>query len=250
MGSTPVFSTPDPILMPEALLDILFPPVCPLCEEHLAEGPLCRDCRAGFSEAAITGTVCNLCGEPFSAGNTAPHACGRCLDSRPAFERARSVYHFEGAVLEAIHRFKYEWRMGLDGAISELVLEKVSSGGLGGADLVMPVPLHPSRLRERGFNQSLLVARKISRALGIGLDRVSLTRHRRTEAQVGLKPAEREKNVKGAFALKDPGAVRGRKVLLIDDVYTTGATVRECSKVLKKAGAEVEVLTIARAVRS
>lgn len=115
--------------------------------------------------------------------------------------------------------------------------------------LVVPIPLHRTRLRERGFNQSLLLAKEIGTVWGIPIDYINLQRIRPTEPQINLKGKERIRNVKGAFAVKGEKAFKGKRVLLIDDVYTTGATVSECSKVLKKARAErVDVLTLARVV--
>jgi len=115
--------------------------------------------------------------------------------------------------------------------------------------MIMAVPLHPKRLREREFNQSILLAREISKALKLPLILNNLQRIRWTRPQIELKGKERLMNVKGAFTLRDPKEVKGKSILLIDDVYTTGATVQECSKVLKKAGAEkIYVLTLARVV--
>jgi ComF family protein len=112
------------------------------------------------------------------------------------------------------------------------------------ADLVAPVPLHPKRLRARGFNQALLLARGLS---DTPVAREALTRVRHTAPQVGLNPKERRENVKGAFAVPEPAGVKGKNVLLLDDLYTTGATVRECARVLRRAGAHrVDVLTVAR----
>lgn len=117
-------------------------------------------------------------------------------------------------------------------------------------DLVLPVPLHKKRLRERGFNQSVVLARRVARTLGVAIDVSVLTRTRQTCSQVGLGREERRRNVAGAFALGRPDILRGRSVLLVDDVMTTGATVMECSRVLGRAGAVVAVVTLARALPS
>jgi ComF family protein len=121
--------------------------------------------------------------------------------------------------------------------------------GTNGFDAVIPVPLHKDRLKKRGFNQSLLLAREVARGFRIEVDYKSLKRTLPTRPQVDLKTDERRKNVRGAFEVKRAERVCGRRVVLVDDVFTTGATVRECSKVLKKAGARVYVLTLARVVR-
>lgn len=115
--------------------------------------------------------------------------------------------------------------------------------------LIMPVPLHPKRLRERGFNQSVILAREISERFRISLDFMTLVRHQYTEAQISLGKKEREVNVRGVFSVTDSGKVKGQKIILVDDVYTSGSTVKECARVLMKSRADrVAVLTLARAV--
>ena len=153
--------------------------------------------------------------------------------------------------MEAVCSFKYRGAFSLTSPLTK-ELVRAARPLLSEGFIVMPVPLHGARLRERGYNQSLLLARGLVRALSefsLELDFLTLKRTRLTRPQAELDKAERTGNVKGAFELTAPSLVRGRDVLLIDDVYTTGATVAECSKVLKKAGARVSVLTLARAVR-
>lgn len=165
----------------------------------------------------------------------------------PAFESAVSLYAFEGPVREAVHLLKYGRRTMLAPALGALL-----AGGAGpsvrGADLVVPVPLQLRRLRQRGFNQSLLLARALSERLGAPIDARVLRRVRGTRPQVGLHASQRAENVRGAFIVSGRG-LEGRDVLLVDDVYTTGATARECAAALARAGARVRVLTLARAVR-
>lgn len=115
--------------------------------------------------------------------------------------------------------------------------------------MVLPVPLYKKRLRERGFNQSALLGKYVAKRLGVPLNLYSLARNRDTRPQVGLSAKERKKNIRNAFEIKEEGVIKGRRVLLIDDVFTTGATTRECSKVLKKAGVqEVFVITLSHGV--
>ena len=157
---------------------------------------------------------------------------------------------FDGVARELIHRFKYDRRVHLARPLSLLTQEPLTSYASSlGVDLLIPVPLHRRRLRERGFNQAVLLGRPLSKTWGIPLVADNLKRIRWTEPQVTLSASEREANVRGAFALADPAAVHGRKVILLDDVFTTGSTVAECSRVLRQAGAEgVYVITVARAV--
>lgn len=232
--------------MLSSLLDIIFPPVCPLCEDGLADGLLCQNCRASFDDTRITGPVCKTCGIPFQ-GAGEDHLCGECLTGKIPFIEARSIFKYEGAVAEAVQRFKYAGKDILGAPLGKML----AAGSLFSEriDIIIPVPLHKRRLRMRGFNQSLLLAKEAGRTLSVKVDYLNLKRIRHTEQQTRLKPEEREKNVSGAFALKDPEKVKAKNILLIDDVYTTGATIRECSKVLKKAGANPFILTLARAVK-
>lgn len=157
----------------------------------------------------------------------------------------RSAYYYEGRLLEAIHRFKYGGDMALLKPLGLLLLDGVKVLGEM-PDAIVPVPLHRKRLKERGFNQSLLLARELSRELSIGVDYLNLKRTLHTHPQINLKAKERRQNVRGAFEAVNPSRLRGRRILLVDDVFTTGATVRECAKALKKTGAEVFVATLAR----
>ena len=157
------------------------------------------------------------------------------------FGWARGVLVYDDATAKAIHRFKY----GHDTTYSRPLGSMMADYTLEGFDLIIPVPLHIKRLRERGFNQSLLLANAIGKRQGIPVDPYILKRTRWTEPQVNLTGLERKVNVKGAFEVC--GDVRGKRILIVDDVYTTGATVSECSKALKRSGAkEVCVLTLSR----
>lgn len=233
--------------MLNSVLDMLFPPVCPLCEEAvIAEGPLCPACSAGFSEHRVESPFCGVCGVPFLHSPGPGHRCGECQTEGRPFVEARSAYVYGAGVDAAVKAFKYGGRSMLSEALGEMLLGASASLSVK-PEVVMPVPLHKNRLRKRGFNQSLLLARFLSKRLSIRLDYSSLRRVRHTEHQTGLKPDEREKNVAGAFALVAGADLSGRRVLLVDDVYTTGATIKECSKVLKRAGSEVYAITLARA---
>ncbi len=165
----------------------------------------------------------------------------------PFFDRARAVGAYDGSLRTAIHRFKYDNRSLLAEPLGALLAE---SGRQilqrERYDIIMPVPLHERRVRQRGFNQSLFLARQVGERWGIALEAEGLKRSRWTDPQTMLPEKVRLKNVRGAFTYRGPG-VMYKEVLLIDDVYTSGSTVNECAKVLKKQGAGiVDVLTLAR----
>ena len=162
---------------------------------------------------------------------------------------ARSLGIYEGALLDAIHLFKYHGKISVGEALGRMMAQTpYDSLAIGDYSLIIPVPLHPKRLRERGFNQSLVLARQVSKRFSIPLDFLALRRTLHTEAQVKLSGRKRRTNVRGAFEVKARNRIQGHKIVLIDDVYTTGSTAAECSKVLVQSGAkEVAVLTLARA---
>jgi ComF family protein len=235
-----------------AALDLLFPPVCPVCRGLAREdrhGALCGRCWDALPRLAPP--WCDLCGVPFPTFASAadPRAtaglCGPCARRRPEFTYARSAGAYQESLREALHAFKYAGKTALAAPLSELAL-RVCGGALPMApDVVVPVPLHRARERERGFNQSALLAARIARALGVRCRPRLLWRARSTAPQTDLAAAERRANVRGAFAAS-PGAA-GRHILLVDDVLTTGATAAECARALRAAGAHtVGVLTVAR----
>lgn len=165
---------------------------------------------------------------------------------------ARSACIYEGILLDAIHIFKYNGKTSLAKPLiaimtgSRYIFEKAGLS-FTGHDLVVPVPLHKKRLKERGFNQSLFLAKGLAGIYNLPVDYLNLKRIRATDPQVNLKGKDRINNVSGAFAAQDRVVFKDKRVLLIDDVYTTGATVLECSRVLKKAGAKtIDVVTLAR----
>ena len=229
-------------------IDIIYPPRCHICQKFLNTPSFCPQCLDGFSE--ITSPLCPICGRPFVSGVDYDHACEDCLRKRPFYDKAAAPYLYEGILMKAIHKFKYEEKSYLADSMGPL-FASFAEKWLENMDdcLVMPVPLHPKRLRERGFNQSLLLARYISKLPGRELDFLSLKRVRYTLPQTGLKSAERRKNVRRAFGVKDRRAVKGRTIILVDDVATTGNTLNECAKVLKKAGAKkIFCMVLARTV--
>jgi len=166
------------------------------------------------------------------------------MKTERSFSTARSAGLYEGTLLEAIHLLKYRGRTSLVRPLASILAGTIDCTGY---DIITPVPLHRRRLQERGFNQSLLLARCLAKESHLSLDYVNLRRIRATAPQTGLRGRERTSNVKRAFSVKNSVPFAGKRVLLVDDVYTTGATVTECSQALKAAGArEVGVLTLAR----
>jgi ComF family protein len=195
--------------------------------------------------------LCKRCGIPFYTELGEDHLCGRCIDSPPPFTAARAAAIFDGPVRELIHRLKYNRRVQHRLPLARLAVRRLTSFiAESGADLVIPVPLHVKRLRQRGFNQAVLLGEIAAREWELPLMRRNLRRIRWTEPQINLSLAERLANVRGAFSVSEPLLIRDKRIILVDDVYTTGSTVSECSRVLTAAGAsEVFVVTIARAMQ-
>jgi ComF family protein len=173
------------------------------------------------------------------------------MTHRKYFTMARALGAYEGSLREAIHRWKYEGKTYLTPFFAEWMEEGLNRHwGPHSLDLLIPVPLHTQRLRERGFNQALLLVKELSRRTGIPYRKTILQKKKPTIPQVNLSGTEREKGLRGAFQVIGKEELLGKSVLLVDDVYTTGATVNECSKVLLRGEAErVNVLTLAHAVK-
>ena len=231
--------------------DTIFPPQCPACSDILREQLLdifCPECRRKIK--FIDESICPVCGRPFFASAALSHICGDCLVRKPHFQVARSMAGFETIIMEAIHQFKYGHKLAVGEALGVLMANfSFPFFDCQGYDLMLPVPLHIKKLRERGFNQSLLLARQLANKWTIPVDFSLLKRQKFTLSQTGLNKKEREENIRGAFVVSDKKKVTGKKIILVDDVYTTGATLNECAKTLRKAGAvEVAVLTLARVI--
>ncbi len=208
-------------------------------------GFFCESCARDIYP--IKSPLCAVCGVPFPDGSGDDHPCFDCLSQSPGYTAARAAVEYKGTVREAIHIYKYGRLRAMQEFLGPLMAD-AAGAFFPDAEIAAAVPLHRRRLARRGFNRSRFLAKYAAQTLDIPLNLDALTRIRYTRPQVELSQAEREANVKGAFAVEGD-VFEGRRVLLVDDVYTTGATVRECAKVLKKAGAEkVYVLTVARAV--
>jgi ComF family protein len=225
------------------LLDLLYPPACVACARVLpgAQGFFCERCDLALERTPPA--HCGRCSEPgtFPAGS-----CPRCTRSPPAFARAWAPLAHAGPVARAVQRFKYEDHPELAPALARLLAEEAHAFLAAAPALLVPLPLHEARYRERRYDQAALLASELARATGRGLRLDVLRRTRATHRQVGLSEAARAENVEGAFEAGAP--LSGEDVLLVDDVFTTGATARAAAAALRSGGAgRVEVLTLARA---
>jgi ComF family protein len=230
----------------------IYPPTCAGCEQPLPSDrseSFCPDCLRTLE--LISEPYCPVCGLPHATEIPNSHLCGDCLAGVHYFDRARSTGSYRGSLREILHRFKYGGRISLARPLAHMLIAPGKHlAQLHKIDRIIPVPLHPRRLRQRGFNQASLLARRLGSALKISVDYASLKRSRWTEPQTGLSRRQRAANVRGAFRLKTVEQVRGKGILLLDDVFTTGETVNQCVRVLKRDGGarEVVVLTVARTV--
>lgn len=221
------------------LLDILMPGSCLLCGGEGKGSLLCADCESDLP--ALPSPNCPNCAIPTTYGER----CGACLKSPPAFEHAVALYAYDFPADRLIHNLKYGHQLAIAGWLGEKLARQLTNTQI---DLILPLPLHPARLRERGFNQSAELAKGIGNHLNLPVDRDNLLRLRATPPQAELPLKERHKNVRGAFECRVD--LTGRRLLLVDDVMTSGATVNECARILKLHGAsEITVAVAARALK-
>jgi competence protein ComFC len=229
---------------------LIFPSFCHLCREPLEEAGeriVCGACLAKL--ASRGGPLCPICGR-FLPGPDEGHLCARCLNEPPAFSLHRSCGAYGGTLKDVILLFKYRRYAPLSRPLARFADASVASDARlwAGADALVPVPLHPSRRRERGFNQARLLARDLAALRGLGLLDRCLVKVRNVRPQAGVRAVDRERNVVRAYAVRRPAGVREKTLILVDDVTTTGATIRECARVLKQAGAkDVKAITLAQA---
>lgn len=224
-----------------AVAEVLLPPACAACDEVLpAAGAFCEACA--HEVLPLPEVHCRRCAEP---GRFPEGCCERCRAGVP-WDVAFAPFEHEGALARAIHRFKYEDRADLSRPLGELLAATAAAPLQAMPGVLVPLPLHEARFRERRYDQAALLAVTVAARLGRPCEPGWLTRVKDTRRQVGLSELERELNVRDAFVAAP--AVAGREVLLVDDVLTTGASAREAARVLRGAGAtRVSVLTLARA---
>ena len=230
-------------------LDLLFSRTCEGCGVAMGEEPglLCWDCRADVKVVQVP--FCERCGDPVAGAASGPFECAGCRKMEPSFDWARSAVRYDGVAKTCLRRFKYNAGVWLLDDLGDWLeaLWRTCPDSAREADVVTCVPLYPKRERERGYNQAALLGHRLARRVGIPFRGGLLCRRRPTPTQTRLTAAQRVHNVKGVFSVPWPRRVAGVRVVLVDDVMTTGATVNECARALKEAGAaSVMVLTVAR----
>ncbi|MEZ5385622.1 MAG: ComF family protein [Prosthecobacter sp.] len=247
----------------EGLLDLIYPRLCCLCKVPLAPQTPRRGGKAWFCEGCEAGLplveppYCHVCGETYDGAFTKAFRCQNCGDRRLEFEFAVAACRAEEGARELIHQFKYERRLHLRAPLAALLLRTLEEPRLIRENLqdwlLVPVPLHRNRELDREFNQSWELCRRLSQWTGIPATN-ALERRHATDSQAGLDREQRLRNLRGAFGIRHPLPwqrpipMSGRSVLLVDDVFTTGATTSECARVLKREGGaeKVVVITVAR----
>lgn len=238
----------------DAGLNFFYPPVCQLCGSQRAstvEGWVCSPCwsREG-GVRFINPPFCDRCGLPYDGDITTTFECANCREMELHFRHARSAVVAAGVVLEVIHRYKYQRALWFEPFLAEL-LERRAVPELRPQewDMIIPVPLHPLKKREREFNQAERLGRCLARSTGIPLNVGILKRVEPTRTQTLLTRQERAANVRHAFAIQPHVNVTGKRVVIFDDVLTTGATTSACARVLRDAGAaDICVWTVARGI--
>jgi len=244
-------------MVAQGLFAALFPSDCRLCGlplVNISRLPVCLDCISAMQPISI-GT-CEICGEGLvgMVGRTAEgETCGECQESRPSFEKASAYGSYDGELRELIHLLKYDRVTPAANVLGEMLAEATAKLEPPQPVVIVPVPLHSSKRRQRSFNQAELIARaalKRGAVRGSALATDLLVRTRATVSQIGLTRPQRAENIRGAFRVEHRERIAGRHVLLVDDVLTTGTTASECARVLRRAGAEkVWVATVARTLK-
>ena len=231
-------------------VELIFPSRCSFCRIALGRKgqAICGDCLSRIPY--LQSPLCSCCGREFSDSSGGDHLCGSCLRQPPVYGRARAVVRYEAPVSHLLHRLKYAadtQALPVLAAVVEPFVFAALHDFQPESDRVVPVPLFPARLKKRGLNQSLLLARILFPKAVEALLVDALIRTRDTPPQTTLDAEARRKNLRAAFAVRYPETVCGRRIFLVDDVLTTGTTVAECSKALLAAGAvEICVVTVAR----
>jgi len=230
-------------------LGFLYPEICQICGEQHATargGFVCRQCWTQVR--FIRPPFCERCGLPYPGDLTAPFECANCREMKLHFCSARSAVVARGIVREAIHRYKYQRALWFEPFLADLLVREAKPVLLGVPwNFIVPVPLHSLKEREREFNQAERLAAHLSEAVNIPLNTQILRRVTPTATQTQLTREQRAANMRGAFAVRAGSSLKGARIVLVDDVFTTGATTNACARALRSAGAaEVCVWTVAR----
>ena len=232
------------------LLHTVFPMHCRTCDHALDDDPVPFFCQRCWNDITpIRSPCCHRCAHPFPSPQTLRpgYLCGACRKHPPAYDQAWTPYAYQSPLKEAIGLLKYRGKTQLAPALARLIARTTPAPT--NVDVVIAVPLHPDRLREREFNQALLLAYHLGKQWNLPVLTDVLRRTKPTPPQTSLKRRERLKNLRKCFAVAMPSAIEGKTALVVDDVFTTGTTVNECAKTLRKAGAQaVYVQTLARMV--
>lgn len=233
----------------DAGLAFFYPEVCQICESERAgpaQGYLGAKCREQI--VWLQRPFCERCGRPFEGNLTQAFECAECRENKRYFVSARSAVAASGVVLEVIHRYKYQRALWFEPFLAELMIQQAEPVLKAGSwDAIVPVPLHPLKEREREFNQAERLAAHLGKRLGIPIQKHLLKRIKPTPTQTFLNKAARQANMQGAFRMNSP--LNCQSVILIDDVFTTGATTNACARVLAEAGAgPICVWTVARGI--
>ena len=234
-----------------SVLGLIYPEICQICGAERAgkeDGFVCSTCRR--QTRFVMPPFCDRCGLPFAGEITNDFECANCRDIKLYFRSARSAVVASAVVLEVIHRYKYRRALWFEPFLADLLIQRAAPETLREKwDCIVPVPLHAAKQREREFNQAERLAARLGAATGIRIESRILKRVLPTRTQTLLSRQERAAIMRNAFALRRPVQLAGRRLLLFDDVFTTGATANACAKVLRSAGAEdVCVWTLARGV--
>jgi ComF family protein len=229
-----------------SLISSLFPPTCVLCGAPgvATRGgmDLCVGCEA---ELPHNRECCARCAIPFDSPMPVGAQCGGCLTQPPPFDLSLSAFRYEGAVVTLVAAAKFRGRLNVVRLLGRCLADRVREAGLSRPEILLPVPLHASRLRTRGYNQALEIGRVVGKELDLPIDHSCCSRIQATPPQAGLEQKARRRNVRGAFVVEGP--LPWTHIAILDDVVTTGSTVGELSRVLRKAGAtRIQVWSVAR----
>lgn len=232
---------------------LFFPSRCLVCGEPLTDNiKLCFECSSKIK--AVTKPYCIVCGYPLSFGDNNhfldEYECGDCKIHKKWYSAASAAVHYNDQARALVHKFKFDGFTNLSVFLGSIILQKyLYDERLGNEDIIIPVPLHISRFRERGFNQAELIARQLTKYTSIPTETDILKRIKKTEPQYEMTLEERQKNLLNAFKVMDKNKLKNRNVLVVDDIFTTGSTAYEVSKTLIKGGAEkINFLTVCRAL--